>query len=109
LKLRERVQILQDQQALKYAALDCWKAASDLLPIEVTLNSLIFGRGQSLELRGTAENAKSLADYNDAMRKASINGQPLFRSVSPPTSSARPGSGTLSWAFSCEISRQEVQ
>lgn len=109
LKLRERVQILQDQQTLKFAALDCWKAASDLLPIEVTLNSMNFGRGQSLELRGTAENAKSLADYNDAMRKATLNGQALFKNVSPPTSSARPGSGTLNWTFSCEISRQEVQ
>ena len=112
LKLRERVQILQDQQTLKYAALDCWKAASDLLPIEVTLNSMNFGRGQSLELRGTAESAKALADYNDAMRKATLTGQygqSLFKNVSPPTSSARPGSGTLNWTFSCEISRQEVQ
>ena len=31
LRLEERVQILQDQLNLKYAALDCWKTASDLL------------------------------------------------------------------------------
>jgi Tfp pilus assembly protein PilN len=109
LKMRERVQILQDQQTLKYAALDSLKAASDLLPIEVTLNSLVFGRGQSLELRGTSENAKALADYNDALRKATVNGQALFKNVSPPTSSARPGSGSLNWQFSCELNRQEVQ
>lgn len=109
LKMRERVQILQDQQTLKYAALDSLKAASDLLPIEVTLNSLVFGRGQSLELRGTSENAKALADYNDALRKAAVNGQALFKNVSPPTSSARPGSGSLNWQFSCELNRQEVQ
>ena len=108
LRLKERVQVLQDQQALKYAALDCWKAASDLLPTELTLNSLSFGRGQTLTLRGTAENARALADYNDAMRNYTAGGQRLFRSVSPPTSSSGPG-GTLNWDFSCELNRQEVQ
>jgi hypothetical protein len=109
LRMRERVQILQDQQSLKYAALDSWKAASDLLPTEVTLNSLVFGRGSALELRGTAENSKALADYNDAMRSATLGGQPLFKSVSPPTSSARPGASTVNWAFTCELNRPEVQ
>jgi hypothetical protein len=109
LRMKERVQILQDQQALKYAALDCWKTASDLLPTELTLNSLVFGRGQTLELRGTAENAKALADYNDAMRNATLGGQPLFKTVSPPTSSSRPGGGSMSWAFSCDLNRQEIR
>lgn len=109
LRMKERVQILQDQQALKYAALDSWKAASDLLPTELTLNSLVFGRGQSLELRGSAENAKALADYNDAMRNYTVNGQGIFKSIAPPTSSARPGSGALNWAFNAELNRQEVE
>jgi hypothetical protein len=108
LRLRERVQVLQDQQALKYAALDCWKAASDLLPTELTLNSLIFGKGRTLELRGTAENSKALADYNDALRNYTVSGRPLFKTISPPTSSTGPG-GVLNWAFSCELNRQEVQ
>ncbi len=109
LRMKERVQILQDQQSLKYAALDCWKTASDNLPTELTLNSMVFGRGQSLELRGTAENAKALADYNDLMRNATQDGQLLFRSVSPPTSSARPGGTSLNWAFTCDLNRQEIQ
>jgi hypothetical protein len=108
LRLKERVQVLQDQQALKYAALDCWKAASDLLPTELTLNSLGFGKGQTLDLRGTAENAKALADYNEALRNYTVSGQPLFRIVSVPTSSAGQG-GVLSWAFSCELNRQEIK
>jgi hypothetical protein len=108
LRLKERVQILQDQQTLKYAALDCWKAASDLLPPELTLVSLRFGKGQTLDLRGTAENAKGLADYNDALRNYTVSGHPLFRNVSVPTSSAGQG-GVLSWAFSCELNRQEVK
>jgi Tfp pilus assembly protein PilN len=109
LKLRERVQILQDQVNLKYAALDCLKTASDLLPTEVTLNSLVMGRGQMLELRGTSENAKAVADYNDAMRNATAAGQPLFKNVSPPNISSGFGPNTLSWAFNCELNRQEIQ
>jgi hypothetical protein len=108
LRLKERVQVLQDQQALKYAALDCWKSASDLLPAELTLNSLSFGKGQTLTLRGTAENARALADYNDAMRNFTAGGQRLFKTVSPPTSSTGPG-GVLNWDFSCELNRQEVE
>jgi hypothetical protein len=109
LRLQERVQVLEDQLNLKYAALDCWKTASDLLPTDLTLNQLVFGRGQTLELRGIAENAKALADYNDAMRGATIDGRPLFKSVTPPTSSTRAGSTQLSWAFTCEINRLEGQ
>jgi hypothetical protein len=108
LRLKERVQVLQDQQALKYAALDCWKAASDLLPTELTLNNLSFGKGQSMTLRGTAENAKALADYNDAMRTYTVNGHRLFSSVSPPTSSTGPG-GVLTWDFTAELNRQEIE
>lgn len=109
LRMKERVQILQDQLNLKYAALDSWKAASDLLPTDLTLNQLVFGRGQTLDLRGTAESAKALADYNDAIRTATLNGQPLFKSVSPPTSSTRPGTTSLNWAFTCELNRQEIE
>jgi hypothetical protein len=109
LRMKERVQVLQDQQNLKYAALDSLKTASDLLPTEVTLGSLILGRGQTLELRGTAENAKALADYNDAMRNATVNGQPLFKNVSPPTSSSRPNSTGLNWAFNADLNRQEIE
>lgn len=109
LRLKERVQILQDQQNLKYAALDCWKAASDLLPTELTLNTMNFSKGQTLSLRGTAENLKALADYNDAMRNYTVAGQRLFRTVSPPTSSTAPGTGALSWDFNCELNQQEIK
>jgi hypothetical protein len=71
---------------------------------------LSFGKGQTLTLRGTADNANSraLADYNDAMRSYTVGGQRLFKSVSPPTSSSGT-SGTLTWDFTCELNRQEVQ
>jgi hypothetical protein len=74
----------------------------------LTLNTLSFGRGQSLTLRGTAENLKALADYNDAMRNYTVGGERLFKSVSAPTSSTGPG-GILNWDFSCELNQQEVK
>jgi hypothetical protein len=108
LRLKERVQILQDQQNLKYAALDCWKAASDLLPTELTLNTLNFGNGSRLTLRGSAENLKAVADYNEAMRNYTVGGERLFKTVSPPTSSTGPG-GVVNWDFAAEVSQQEVR
>lgn len=110
LQLRERVLILQDQLNLKYAALDSFKAASDLLPEDLTLNWLIFGRGSSLELHGTApaDMANKLADYNDALRNAMVGDKPLFKSVSPPTSSTRQGQ-QLGWVFTCELAQTEVE
>lgn len=109
LRLREQVQVMQDQANLKYAALDCLKTASDLLPTELTLNSVVLGRGQTLDLRGSAENAKALADYNDALRNATIDGKSLFKTVSPPTSSSLPGGNRLNWAFTAELNRREIE
>jgi hypothetical protein len=109
LRLREQVQVMQDQANLKYAALDCLKTASDLLPTELTLNSVVLGNGQKLDLRGSSETAKALADYNDALRNATIDGKPLFKSVSPPTSSSLPGGTRLNWAFTAELNRREIE
>ena len=110
LQLRERVQILQDQLNFKYAALDSLKAASDLLPEDLTLSWMLFGHGSTLELHGTApaEKAARLADYNDAMRNATVGDKPLFKSVTPPTSSTRQGQ-QLSWTFNCELAQTEVE
>ncbi|MDB6037513.1 MAG: hypothetical protein JWM99_1354 [Verrucomicrobiales bacterium] len=111
LQLKERIRILEDQTNLKYAALDCWKVASETLPPELTLTWLVFGRGQTLDLTGTAptDQAEKLSDYNEALRNAVIDGQPIFKDVSPPTSSQRPGPGgmVISWTFHCELNRTD--
>lgn len=108
LRLKERVQVLQDQLALKTAALDCWKEASDRLPEGMVLDWLNFRRGSVLELHGTAEDHQRLSDYNEAMRTATVDGQPLFKTVSVPTSNTRPGAKTIFWSFVCELNRPEA-
>jgi hypothetical protein len=109
LRMKERVQVLQDQLALKTAALDCWKEASDRLPDGLVLDWLNFRRGSVLELHGTAEDQQKLTDYNESIRSATAEGQPLFKSVSVPTSTTRPGSKTIFWSFVCELNRPEMQ
>ncbi|PYL00419.1 MAG: hypothetical protein DME19_05180, partial [Verrucomicrobia bacterium] len=72
LQLKERVRILQEQVNLKFAALDCWKVASELLPPELTLTSFNFSKGDRILLRGNAhdEDEPKITEYNEAMSKA---------------------------------------
>ena len=105
--LHDRLQILEDQSNLKYAALDCWKVASDLLPQELTLTQMTFQGGKKLMLYGTVqqEQLSKLTDYYEALSRTTINGQTL--ALSPMNSSAaRPGSGggsLVTWSFVCEL------
>ncbi|HKS36354.1 MAG TPA: hypothetical protein VJW76_04130, partial [Verrucomicrobiae bacterium] len=54
LQLKARIDVLQQQIGLRYAALDCWKITSEKLPAELTLTSFTFARGNKLTLRGNA-------------------------------------------------------
>ena len=103
LQLKERVEILQEQLNLKYAALDCWKVTAEALPAEFNLTWLMFTRGRMLELHGTAPPGQEAAvtDFNEALRRATVNGQLLFKDVAPPISLNRPGSPNLTWNFQC--------
>jgi hypothetical protein len=104
LRLRERVQVLQEQLNLKYAALDCFKITSELLPADFTLINLQFSQGSRLTLTGTAPpgQEQKVIDFNDAMRDATANGQRLFRDVTPPTFPSR-ASQVVNWNFECRL------
>lgn len=113
LQTKARVAILQDQLTLKYAALDAWRAVSEVLPAELTLTSFNFTKGKTLLLTGTApvEEVAKLSDYNEALRKISLNdnGTPLFSSVEPPRYQTDPGGKNMTWRFLCELKRAEVE
>jgi hypothetical protein len=104
LRLKERVHILQEQLNLKYAALDCWKVTSELLPADFTLINLQFGRGGTLQLSGTAPpgEEQKVIDYNEALRDVTIDGKRLFRSVTPPTTQSRTAQ-YMNWNFECSL------
>jgi hypothetical protein len=105
LRLRERVQVLQEQLNLKYAALDCFKVASELLPADFILINFQFSRGSTLTLTGTAPpgQEQKVIDFNDAMRSATINGEKLFKDVTPPTFPSRAAQQVVNWNFDCKL------
>ena len=80
LKLKAKVQILEDRQALKNAALDSWKITAELLPEGVTIQSLELKNGKSFSLFGNAprDAVGAVNDFNDAMRKATLGSRPFF-------------------------------
>jgi hypothetical protein len=113
-RLRERIDVLQNQLHLKYAALDSLKAVSEKLPADLTLLSFQFQRGQKVALAGSAppEQTKQVLDYSQDLKDTKINGLPLFTNVQPPKLINRSGAGgsqTLAWDFSCDLQRQEKE
>ena len=107
LRLKERVKVLQDQMDLQFAALDCYKAIADKLPADLTLNTMNFDRGRKLQLAGSApkDAVRPITDFNEEMRKVTVNNQPLFSKVSPPAINPSPGGQDVTWHFPCELRR----
>jgi len=107
LRLKERVKVLQDQMDLQFAALDCYKAIADKLPPDLTLNTMNFDRGRKLQLAGSMpkEAVRAITDFNEEMRKVTVNNQPLFSKVSPPAINPSPGGQESTWHFPCELRR----
>jgi hypothetical protein len=111
LRLKERVSVMEEQLNMKYAALDCWKVTSELLPEGFNLINLVFGeRGRTLRLEGTApgDQREKVIEFNDAMRKAEVNGKPLFRDVTPPAMQSR-GPQVMNWNFECRLNVSDAE
>jgi hypothetical protein len=105
LQLAAKVDVLQEQLALKFAALDAWKLVSMHLPSDLKLTSFSFSRGKTVSIfgEGPPDSVSQLTEYNRRLVNASIttNGQPFFSEVKPPTSANR--GDMLSWSFTAEI------
>ena len=117
LRLKARVQVLQDQSTLRFAALECWKAATLLLPQDITLTDLNLQYGKTLLLAGTVpqDQVGQVLEYSKALslyRVGGTNGTPLFSRVNSYKSSTIPGPGgvmTIKWDFTSELQRTEVE
>jgi Tfp pilus assembly protein PilN len=110
LQLKARYQVLKDRQELKYAALDCWNATAQHLPEGVTLDSMNFSQGKRLVLSGSApaDAITQLNDFESAMRKHIINGQPLFDVNKGETLNWRVQGTAATWTLGLELKRAEV-
>lgn len=112
-QLKARAEILQEQVNLKFAALDCWKAAAEALPESLTLNTITFQRGKKLGLMGSVplDLQGKVTEYNEALTKASVGGRPLFSKVTTKSITA-PGAGRVdqpaTWSLECEINRRDL-
>jgi len=105
LRLKERVGVLEEQLNLKYAALDCFKVASELLPADFTLINLQFQRAGTLQIVGTAPQGEEqkVLDYNEAIRDVTVDGKKLFKDVSPVSFPSRTGAQLVNWNFDCAL------
>ncbi len=107
LQLKARVRVLQEQVALRFAALDCWNAVVEKLPEALTLVQLDFKNGRTLSINGSASESDrgEVTRFNDLLRAATLDGKPLFSEVKPATMSPRGSS--LVWTFEAELRREE--
>ena len=111
MQLKAQLEILQNRQALKFASLDCWKITAELLPDSVTVQTLEFKDGKHFSLSGvaTADKREQVTDFNEALRKALLGGEPMFEELKAPEMRLAPGGATLSWSFDGSLARAEEQ
>lgn len=109
LRLKDQVMILEEQVNLRFAALDCWKAAAEKLPASMTLTSMNFVRGKTLRLDGLVDpsSREDVTRYNSELAAVEVRDQRLFSSVKPAQVTVR-GSSAV-WNFELELNRLEVK
>src|SRR5206468_9267289 len=103
-QLKDRVNLLQEQVSLRYAALDCLRIVSELLPPELTLNafSVSFQTGKlSLNGRAQSDQRGQITKFNEDLKQARVNEGRLFDAVDAAQSSTAPGAATTTWFFTC--------
>jgi type II secretory pathway component PulL len=108
-KSKARAEVLQSQVNLKFAALDCLKVASELLPANLILTRYTFAKGQKLSLEGTvpSDQVDQLYDYISNLSKAVVNGSLLFKKVEQPRTQLRGTS--YGWTFNCDLNYPELE
>jgi hypothetical protein len=111
LQLKARYEVLKERQDLKYAALDCWKLVAEKLPDGISVQRFSFGDGHKLSLNGTvaSDQITEITDFYDALRKAQLNGQPMFNPEGGEQLTYRESGGQANWNFSLELRRTEEE
>jgi hypothetical protein len=109
LRLKAEYDVLKERQALKYAALDCWKIVAEKLPASVSLQRFSFADGRKLSLSGTAppDQVNTLLDFNSAMQKATLAGRPVFDPQRSEPVNPRKTGDNVTWSFTLQLLRAE--
>ncbi|MBL4640482.1 MAG: hypothetical protein JKX86_01590 [Verrucomicrobiales bacterium] len=114
LLLKAKVETLEKQKALKYAALEAWHKVSTGLPGELKFTELAFASSRTLdgntsrELRisGAADAGKAtlIDDYQEALtRMERSDGKALFSSVRAETIRQDTRKNQTVWSLKCEF------
>jgi hypothetical protein len=116
LQLQARYGVLKERQQLKFAALDCWQTVAQALPSGINIQRFSFVDGKKLSLSGNCTPGQinlitEKDQFYDGVRKAKLNGQPVFNQ--------NPGSGepvvyrqqgsTVAWNFGLELLHTEAE
>ena len=98
---------MQDQLNLQFAALECYKAVAEKIPEGVTIDGINFSKGKTLALFGTAsrEALPKVNEFSDALRRSTTKGEPLFKSVSVPSTTIR--GDQVGWNFTADMAKGE--
>jgi hypothetical protein len=109
LQLQARYEVLKEREDLKYAALDCWQLIADRLPAGVSLQRLSFADGKKLTLNGSVaqEDINKIIDFDDALRKATLKGEPMFDPTAGDPFSERSVGGQVNWNFGLVLKHAE--
>jgi hypothetical protein len=112
LELRARYNVLKERQALKFAALDCWKIIAENLPEGLTLQRSSFASGQRLTVSGvcTPDQIGLISDpgkFYDSVRKAKLDGQDMFEATAIDPLIWNQSGNSVSWRFTLQLKHQE--
>jgi len=113
-RLKEKIDVLQNQLDLKYAALDAFKVVSEKLPEGLYLTSFTFSKGRTVTLAGNAPSDQSavLTPFAKELREASVEGQMVFSEVPIPKWNLGPsvgGSQQILWNLTCQLRRTDTE
>ncbi len=108
LATKAQKEVLLEQVALRYAALESWRQAIEVLPVSLNLNTINFVKGRMLRLDGTVsmDAQPEVVSYGNELRKLVLtNGVSLFSGVKPGPITTRGSVST--WSLEAELNRAE--
>ena len=112
IQLDARYKILKERQDLKFAALECWKAVAEHMPEALTLENCNFNDGKRFTISGTVSNDEmtKVSDFEAALKKHTLDGQPLFDIFGSETATLRRiNPTTTSWSLNLILKRSEAR